>query len=442
MNKHFYIVLIISFLILGNEQSLGQQKLNNYIDHLFNNQKFMGSIAISHNDSIIYSKYIGYINIDSKEEINKDTKFRIGSVTKTFTATLIIKAIEEEKLKFSDKLEKYYPEIKNADKITIEQLLKHRSGIYNFTEKTGSDEWEQYYHSEKEFLEYIANDESDFEPDTEYKYSNTNYALLGFILQKVYHKSFADILDEKICKPLQLKNTYYTYEVDPSKNEALSYNIQNTYIRNSKINFSNDPGSGGIASTVTDINKFIFALFNEKLISKQNLEQMLPNEKGAYGMGIEKLTFDNPVGYAHNGRIENYFSEYLYFPEENLGIVTLSNAININIGMIDVTLLKSAYGQQPELPNFNKIAEISEEDFNEIKGTYFLAESNNNQSITISSDGEFLFFQDSRAGQMYVPFEYKEDNTFQYENTILHFIPSKKEVHLDQNNIKQIYIKG
>lgn len=441
MNKHFYILLIF-FLILGNKQGLGQQKLNNYIDHLFNNQKFMGSAAISHNDSIIYSKYVGYINIDSKEEINQDTKFRIGSVTKTFTATLIIKAIEEGKLKFSDKLEKYYPEIKNADKITIEQLLKHRSGIYNFTEKTINKEWEQDYHSEKEFLEYITNDESDFEPETEYKYSNTNYALLGFILQKVYHKSFADILDEKICKPLQLKNTYYTYEVDPSKNEALSYNIQNTYIRNSKINFSNHPGSGGIASTVADLNKFIFALFNEKLISKQSLEQMLPKEKGAYGMGIEKLTFDNPIGYTHNGRIENYFSEYLYFPEENLGIVTLSNAINVNIGMIDIALLKSAYGQQPELPNFNKIAEITEEEFNKIKGTYFLAESNNNQSITISSDGEFLFFQDSRAGQMYVPFEYKEENTFQYENAILHFIPSKKEVHLDQNNIKKIYVKG
>ena len=185
MNKHFYIVLIISFLILGNEQSLAQQKLNNYIEHLFNNQKFMGSVAISHNDSIIYSKYVGYLDTGSKTEINKDTKFRIGSVTKTFTATLILKAVEEQKLNLQDKLEKYYPEVKNADKITIEQLLKHRSGILNFTEKTGSDEWEQYYHSEKEFIEYIANDESDFEPDTEYKYSNTNYALLGFILQKV-----------------------------------------------------------------------------------------------------------------------------------------------------------------------------------------------------------------------------------------------------------------
>ena len=240
----------------------------------------------------------------------------------------------------------------------------------------------------------------------------------------------------------KLKNTYYTYKVDPSKNEALSYNIQNTYIRNSQINFSNDPGSGGIASTVTDINKFIFALFNEKLISKQNLEKMLPIEKGAYGMGIEKLTFDNPVGYTHNGRIENYFSEYLYFPEENLGIVTLSNAININIGMIDITLLKYAYGQQPELSNFNRTTELSEEDFNKIKGTYFLVDSNNKQSITISSDGKQLFFQDSRAGQMFVPFEYKNNNTFQYENAILHFIPNKKEVHLDQNNIKQIYIKG
>lgn len=432
--------LFLSFICLVlSTPLLAQHKLDTYFEHLFANQKFMGSVTISFNDSIIYAKSVGFTNADTKKTINKDTKIRIGSITKTYTAVLILKAVEEGLIKLDDKLYSFYPQVKNAEKITIEQLLKHRSGIFNFTEIPGENQWEQAFHTEEEFISYFINEKNNFEPDTDYEYSNTNYALLGFILQKIYGKSFAEILDEKICRPLHLKNTYFSIETNETKNEALSYNIQNKFIQNAKVNFSNHPASGGMVSSAIELNVFLSALFNGKLISEKSLEQMLPKNKNEYGLGIEKLPFSNPEGYTHGGRIENYFSEYWYFPKEKLGIVTLSNAINIYTEDIQTTLLQFAYGNAPKLPNFKRTNNLSEKDFEAIAGTYM--EKEKSYTITISSDGQNAMFQNSASGQMYFPIAYKGNNIFEYEEIRLEFFPATKELRLEQGGIQEHYIK-
>jgi len=438
MKKRYVILLTIGFVI--NASLSAQQKLDDYFEDLFQNRKMMGSVAISFNDSIIYAKAIGFSNVNTRTKINNDTKIRIGSVTKTYTAVLILKAVEERKLKLADKLGSFYPQIKNSEKITIEQLLKHRTGIINFTEIPEENDWEQTFHTEEEFIRFFVNEESNFIPGTDFEYSNTNYALLGFILEKVYHKSFAELLEEKICRPLNLRNTYFSVETDEAKNEALSYNIQNQYIQNAKVDFSNHPASGGMVSTAVELNIFLTALFNEKVISAESLGVMLPKYSGEYGMGIEKLTFGNPQGYTHGGRIENYFSEYWYFPKEKLGIVTLANAINIYSEDIQMAMLQYVYGTGPEIPNFNKIDGLSEMEFGQIAGTYF--QKDGNATVTISSDGQKMIFQNARAGQMYVRFDYKGDNVFQYEDEIeLEFFPFKDEMQLIQGNVQQLYIK-
>jgi len=417
-----------------------QHKLDAYFEHLSANRKFMGSAAIIFNDSIIYSKSVGFTNAETKNLIDQNTKIRIGSITKTYTAVLVLKAVEEGKLQLTDKLYSFYPQIKNAEKITIEQLLKHRTGIINFTEIPGENKWEQSPHTEEEFINYFVNKPSNFEPDTDFEYSNTNYALLGFILEKIYSKSFAEILEEKICRPLNLKNTYFSTETDETKNEALSYNIQNRYIQNAKVNFSNHPASGGVVSTAIELNTFLSGLFNGKLISEKSLELMLPKNKGEYGMGIEKLPFNNPEGYTHGGRIENYFSEYWYFPKEKIGIVTLANAVNINTEYIQMVMLQYSYGTSSELPSFNKINELSEKEFKEIAGTY--TEKNKEHTVTISSDGHKMILQNAMSGQMYIPFAYKGDNIFDYEDEIkLEFFPEKKEMKLTQGSIQEYYVK-
>lgn len=437
--KNVLCIVMFGLVLMFCIKLPGQKSPDSYFDHLFKNQKFMGSVAIAHNDSIFYSKSVGYADADKKAENNSDTKFRIGSISKTFTATLILKAVEEQKLKLSDKLESYYPDIKNAGMITIQHLLKHRSGIFNFTEIAGAREWEQAFHTEKEFLDYIIKNESNFEPGTAYEYSNTNYAFLGFILQRIYQKPYAEILDEKICKPLGLKNTYYSFQTDSTRNEAYSYNIQNSYIRNAKVNFSNHTAGGGIASSATDVTIFLSALFNGKLITSESLQWMLPATKGEYGMGIIKLGFTKPEGFKHGGRIENYISDYWYFPEERLGIVVLANAININTEDISLTLLKYAYRNLPELPDFDKTSTLTEAAFKKIKGTYWVKDKS--EMVTISSDGVNMVFQSSGIGQDYIPFKMKRKNEFFYENITLKFYPEKNECHLKQERIRKVYKK-
>lgn len=438
MKMHICIIGVwVAFA--GTIQVAAQQKLDTYFDHLLANKKMMGSVSISFNDSIIYNKSIGFSNADTKKENKQDTKFRIGSLTKTYTAVLVLQAVENQRLRLDDKLSSFYPEIDNAEKITIEQLLKHRSGIFNFTEITGESLWELQPHTEDEFINYFVSEKSNFEPGSDFEYSNTNYALLGFILQKIYSKPFSEILEENICHLLHLENTYFSAETNETKNEALSYNIQDKYLQNAKVHFSNHPASGGMVSTAVEVNKFLSALFGGKLITAESLEMMLPVNKGEYGMGIEKLPFNNPEGYAHGGRIENYFSEYWYFPKEKLGIVTLSNAVNIELGNIQMALLQYAYGNHPALPDFNQVNGLSEKEFKQISGTY--CKKGETGTITISSDGENMVFQKSTTGQMYVPFEYKGNNVFEYEDIKLYFSPSRKEVRLEQGDIVEKYIQ-
>ncbi|MCI3939111.1 beta-lactamase family protein [Chryseobacterium aahli] len=417
-----------------------QKKIDTYFDHLFIQKKMMGSVAVSYKDSIIYAKAIGYADADSKLLNNNNTKFRIASLTKTFTGALILKAVEEKKLTLGDKLSAYYPEVKNADKITIKHLLNQRSGIINFTEIEGENTWEKTLHSQKDFIDFFVNEKSNFEPGSKFEYSNTNYALLGFILEKLYQKPFAEILDEKICKPLHLKNTYYSFETDSKQNEALSYNIQDKFLRNAAVNFSNHPASGGISSTPSDVNKFLFALFNNKLISAESLKMMLPKTTEEYGMGIMKLALGKNEVYEHGGRVENYYSDYWYFPKENLGIVVLTNAVNIDLEQILITLTEFAYNNEPELPDFNKIEELSDKEFAAIRGTYFTKDKK--ESVTISSNGNSLIFQGSESGQDYIPLKFTTKNTFEYQGIKVVFDPQKHQFQIFQDNKIEVYTQN
>lgn len=432
-------LLLIWLCMFHSNRSIAQHKMDAYFDHLFAQQKFMGTASIGFKDRIFYTKAVGYANADSKKQLTNNSKFRVGSITKTFTAALVLKAVEEQKLRLDDKLALYYPLIKNADKITITHLLQHRSGIVNYSELPGEAAWEAIPHSQEAFINFFINEPANFEPGTDYEYSNTNYALLGFIIEQLYKLPYARIVDQQICQPLALHNTYYTTTTDTARNEAISYNIQNRYIKNSAVDYSNNPGSGGIVSTAIDINKFLFALFNGKVINAASLTNMLPVNKSEYGMGIIKLNFDRPEGYEHSGRIENFISSYWYFPADSLGIVVLANAVNINTDDISMALLQYAYGNAPSLPDFNRIDSLPVKAFTAIKGTYYSKDKS--YSITISSDSKTLVFQQSTVGQDYVPFDYQGNNTFSYKDITLKFYPKKKQVQLTQAGHVNIYTK-
>jgi len=127
------IILFFTFGLFGFTQSLNKEKLDNYFNTLLLNNKFMGSVAVSKNGELIYTKSIGYADIENNIKASEKTKYRIGSISKSFTAVLILKAIENQQLTINETIDKWFPTITNSNKITIKQLLTHRSGIHNFT---------------------------------------------------------------------------------------------------------------------------------------------------------------------------------------------------------------------------------------------------------------------------------------------------------------------
>lgn len=422
--KRILILYLLFFIQNSFSQTIYKQELDNYLDSLYANKKFMGSVSVFHKGQEIYSKSVGFSNVLKNTMNNHDTKFRIGSITKTFTATMIMKAVEEGKLNLDDKLSKFYPQIKNSDKITIDLLLRHRTGIYNFTENEDQT-WGEQAHTEKEIIDYVVKGGSVFNPGEKYEYSNSNYLLLGFILEKIFNRAFNTILQEKICIPAGLKNTYQTTLYNDENDEAKSYNIQDKYIINENVNFSNNKGSGSIASTPTDLNTFLAALFNGKIISKNSLEKMLPKTED-YGYGIEKNNFQ-PKGYIHGGRVENYFSIYWSFPEEELFVSTFANATNMYPTIINDVLTRAAYRIKPQNLNFKKTNELEQNDARKLIGVYY-DYRDKDATINVISDSNTLYFQESSKGAMFVPLKMINKTKYTFNNALFDFYPDNESI--------------
>lgn len=214
------------------------------------------ALLFQKNGEIIYTKSIGFADIENNVKADESSKYRIGSISKTFTTILVLKAIENKKIGLTQTIDKYFPTIKNAKEITIKHLLSHRSGIHNFTGDKNYLTWNTQPKTEKEMVEIIATAGSDFQPDSKAEYSNSNFVLLSYILEKTFKKSYAELLQEYIVKPIGLTNTYLGGKINPSKNECRSYSFSDDGKLEPETDISIPLGAGGIVSTPSDLTKF------------------------------------------------------------------------------------------------------------------------------------------------------------------------------------------
>src|SRR5580765_1420283 len=179
----FATLLTLVLVTAGHAQTLDKAKLDQLFDRLLEKNKGMGSLTLAKDGNVLYTRSFGYSQIDATEKkpLTPTTKYRIGSITKTFTAVMIFQLVEEGKLKLTDTLDKFFPQVPNAARITIGQILAHRSGIHNL-EPDGS--WGKQPRTKDEVVGRIAQGQPDFEPDSKHLYSNTGYVLLGYIVEK------------------------------------------------------------------------------------------------------------------------------------------------------------------------------------------------------------------------------------------------------------------
>jgi CubicO group peptidase (beta-lactamase class C family) len=189
-----------------------QQKMDDLLDSYLKEKKFNGAVLVGHKGQVVYEKGFGYRNEEDKVPSDVNSIFQIGSITKQFTAAVIMQLQEEGKLSVQDKLSKYYPGFANGDKITIEHLLTHTSGIYNYTNDTTlmkSDVTKHY--SQSQMVEMFKKYPPDFEPGTKWNYSNSGYSLLGYIIEKVTGKTYEKVVRERILQPLGMFHSGFDF---------------------------------------------------------------------------------------------------------------------------------------------------------------------------------------------------------------------------------------
>lgn len=315
--------LIISFacillVAIAHGQNFNAGKLDSLFNSLTKNNLAIGSVAISSGGKIIYQRSFG-------KGQDATTEYRIGSITKVFTAVLVYQCIEEGKLLLTDKLSNFFPELPGSNAITIAQLLGHRSGLANFTNNTNYDEWKDKPKTHDELLAMIKNQPPDFAPGGKADYNNSNYLLLSYMLEKIYKLSYKDIVTARVIKKLGLTHTYYGSKAGFQPNEAISYKYFNNEWKQDRAAYlDNFSGAGAILSTPADMLHFINALFTGKLISRASLDTMKAIRDG-YGMGLFPYGDEQYTGFGHNGKTEGFGSSLQYYPQNNIAIAYCTN---------------------------------------------------------------------------------------------------------------------
>lgn len=351
--------ILLVFLFSGftgavNSQSFDKARLDSLLSYFFENNKFQGTISISENGDMIFNKSYGFLDIADNIPANSDTKYRIGSISKTFTAVMIFILIEENKIALSDFLSKYFPEIPNSDKITIAHLLTHQSGIHNFTNSIDTSFY-LYPKSKADIIDKIKSFKSEFEPGEKTDYSNSNFVLLGYILENLTGKSYAVLLQDLICGKLGLKNTYFMKKTDVADNEALSYSFANgNWVLEPETDLSIPHGAGALVSTSNDLIAFINGLFDLKLISQKSLDEMLVIERGM-GKGIFKMPFYDNSGFGHTGGIDGFRSALVYFPDKKVSLAFTGNALDFSMNDLLIGALSIYFNRQYDFPKFKSV---------------------------------------------------------------------------------------
>lgn len=418
-------------------QSNDKTKLDSYFNALEANNKFMGSVAVSHNGTITYTKSIGYADVESKLKSDHNSEYRIGSISKTFTAALTLKAIEEQRLKLDQTLSQFYPTIKNASKITIQHLMNQRSGITSFTDDPEYLTWCTKPITEEEMIKLIAKASSRFDPGSKFEYSNSNFILLSFILQKVYKTPFAELLAEKITKPIGLQHTYLGKKIDIKDHECNSYSYTNEWKKQNETDISVPIGAGGIVSTPTDLILFIEALFNGKIISKESLNKMTTIVEG-YGMGLIKIPYYENIGYGHTGAIDGFTSTLCYFPDTKISFALLSNGTNYNNNDIAINVLNWAYNKPFEIPEF-KTVELSSSDLDKYIGVY--SSEKLPLKVTVTKTGNVLTAQATGQSAFILNPVGNHKFTFDAAGIVMEFNPEKKSFLLKQGGGEFLFTK-
>jgi CubicO group peptidase (beta-lactamase class C family) len=406
-------ILLISGILLSPQQAMAGEdtrlKIDEYIRAYVEMDLFSGSVLVAKGDEILLEKGYGKADIENDIQNTPDTKFRIGSLTKSFTAMAIMQLVEKGKLSLDDKLTKFIPDYPNGDKITIHNLLTHTSGIFDHTELPDYDTQRRVEAcSVEKTISTFKDKPLQFEPGSKFEYSNSNYILLGFIIEKVSDQAYGQYIEESIFKPLAMNNSGFEYPDRSYKNFALGYVIENCEITRAKSRvMSNGHASGALYSTVHDMYLWDRALYTTKLISRDGLDKMFEPFKGDYGYGwvIDRLNDRKVI--RHGSDSDGYQTNISRFPQDDVCIIILSNLQNFLVTKISEDIAAIIFGKPYQLPQKEMSTEQVFRYYPDYVGTYQLKAD---LPVEITMEEDKLFCQ--AKGQAKFQLHPESPNTF------------------------------
>ncbi|MBL7698745.1 MAG: serine hydrolase [Chitinophagaceae bacterium] len=358
------------------------------------------AVLVAKDGKIVYEKGYGYADIDKKVKVTPETQFRIGSITKQFIATAILKLQEAGKISVNDKLSKFFPDFPRGNEVTIHHLLTHTSGIHSFTNKDSFLNDVVKPITNEQLLNYFKNDPYDFNPGERYQYNNSGYFLLGYIIEKITGDNYGAYLKKEIFDPLGMTHTGVHSPRVKLAHEALGYEKSGDgYKRALDWNMDWAGGAGSLYSTVGDLYKWNEALFNNKVLKPESLKAAFtpvvlnngsqpPGVQYGYGWGMGDLRGAATIG--HSGGLHGFISQLQRVRDKNLTVVLLTNVsppqVEIDPNRISELYLWKDLAKQESFAQ----RENSEDDIEKYTGRY---DFSNGAVMLITKEGDGLHAQ-------------------------------------------------
>lgn len=331
--RNLILILIIVLSSAGCREEVNIQQSIDKIFSEFNETTPGASVAVVKDNAIIYQHGFGLAYLKSKKEILPRTNFRLASITKQFNALSIMILEDENKLSFNDTLQKFFPDFPlYASKITIKNLLQHTSGLMDYENYMADTLTVQL--KDKDVLEIlIKQDSTYFPPGTQHRYSNSGYAILALIVEKISGKTFAQFLHDRIFVPLQMDNSIaFEKNISAVSNRAYGYaNTDSGFIFTDQSLTSAVLGDGGIYSSTIDLIKWDKGIDNATILNREKLEKafekaVLPNgEVVDYGFGWRLDPYKGFIRHYHTGGTSGFSNIYMKLPKFDLTIIVLIN---------------------------------------------------------------------------------------------------------------------
>ncbi|MBC7828562.1 MAG: serine hydrolase [Chitinophagaceae bacterium] len=408
--KKIFISFFCCMSVLSGFGQTVQQKLEEFLTIYNRDNLFNGSVLVAQKENILLQKGYGWKNIHDSSLNDANTIFQIGSVTKQFTAAIILQLQEQKKLSIEDSVSKYFQGFPHGGKITVRHLVTHTSGLYNYTKDTVfmKNDAVKFITRDK-MLSLFRDKPLDFEPGSSFSYSNSGYVLLGYIIEQVTGKSYFRVVRENIFKPLRMDHSGFNFASLNDTDKATGY-----FLLTPKANMpapvvdsSVAHAAGAIYTTVGDLYKWDRALYNGKLINDASMQVAFTPNKGNYAYGwVIDSAWNKKVAY-HTGGIFGFSSIIARVLDDQTCIILFDNHGSPSLEKMAEGLNAIVQGKPYELPKSRPEIELSAEILRQYIGEYELAP---NFILTVTFEEGQLMTQ--ATGQAKVPIFAEKENFF------------------------------